>query len=56
MEIYIAVLEEDARAAGKDADLRAFNDRDEGMRAEYDVCMHVCMYVCIAVLPMGEGN
>ena len=36
MEIYIAVLEEDARAAGKDADLRAFNDRDEGMRTEYE--------------------
>ena len=36
MEIYVAVLEEDARAAGKDADLRAFIDRDNGMRAEYE--------------------
>ena len=36
MEIYVAVLEEDARAAGKDADLRAFNDWDDGMRAEYE--------------------
>ena len=36
MEIYVAELEEDARVAGKDADLRAFNDRDEGMRAEYE--------------------
>ena len=32
----MAVLEEDARAAGKDADVRTFNDRDEGMRAEYE--------------------
>ena len=36
MEIYVAVLEEDARVAGKDADLRGFTDRDEGMRAEYE--------------------
>ena len=36
MEIYVAVLEEDARVAGKDADLRAFTDKDEGMRAEYE--------------------
>ena len=35
MEVYVAVLEEDARAAGKDADLRPFNDRDEGMRTKY---------------------
>ena len=31
-----AVLEEDARVAGKDVDLRAFNDNDKGMRAEYE--------------------
>ena len=36
MEIYVAVLEEDARVAGKDADLRSFTDRDKGMRAEYE--------------------
>ena len=36
MEIYVAVLEEDARAAGKDADLIAFNDRGKGMRTEYE--------------------
>ena len=36
MEIYVAVLEEDASIAGKDVDLRVFNDRDEGMRTEYE--------------------
>ena len=29
MEMYIAVLEEDARHAGKDPDLKAVSDRDE---------------------------
>ena len=36
MEVHVAVLEEDARVAGKEADLRAFSDRDEGMRNEYE--------------------
>ena len=36
MEIYEAVLEEDTRVAGKDADLRAVSDRDDAMRAEYE--------------------
>ena len=36
LEIYVAVLEEDARVAGKDADLRPFTDRDEGMGAVYE--------------------
>ena len=36
MEIYVAVLEEDARVAGKDIDLSAFDNRDEGMRNEYE--------------------
>ena len=34
MEMYIAVLEEDARQANKEPDLKAVSDRDEGMRAE----------------------
>ena len=36
MEIFIAVLEEDARQAGKEPDLKAVADRDQGMRAEYE--------------------
>ena len=36
MEIYIAVLEEDARQAGREPDLKVVADRDEGMRAEYE--------------------
>ena len=36
MEIYIAVLEEDARQAGRETDLKAVTDRDEDMRAEYE--------------------
>ena len=36
MEIYIAVLEEDARQANKEPDLKAVGDRDEGMRKEYE--------------------
>ena len=36
MEIYIAVLEEEARQADKEPDLKAVSDRDEGMRAEYE--------------------
>ena len=36
MEIYIAVLEEDARVARRDVDLSAFDDRDEGMRNKYE--------------------
>ena len=34
MEIYISVLEEDARQANKEPDLKAVGDRDEGMRKE----------------------
>ena len=41
MEIYVAVLEEDARVVGKDVDLRAFDDRDEGMRNEYEQACRV---------------
>ena len=36
MEIYVAVLEENARVDSKDANLRSFTDRDEGVRAEYE--------------------
>ena len=32
----VAMLEEDARVAGKEVDLRMFTDRDEGMRNEYE--------------------
>ena len=47
MEIYIAVLEEDARQAGKEPDLKAVGDRDEGMRKEYE---HACIIAqdCLA--------
>ena len=40
MEIYISVLEEDARQANKEPDLKAVGDRDEGMRKEYK---HACL-------------
>ena len=33
---YIAVLEEDARQANKEPDLKAVSNRDEGMRKEYE--------------------
>ena len=36
MEMYIAVLEDDARQANKEPDLKAVSDRDEGMRAKYE--------------------
>ena len=35
MEIYISVLEEEARQANKEPDLKAVGDRDKGMRKEY---------------------
>ena len=37
MEMYIAVLEEDARQAGKDPDFKAVSNRDKGMRKEYEL-------------------
>ena len=37
MEIYISVLEEEARQANKKPDLKAVGDRDEGMRKEYEL-------------------
>ena len=40
MEIYISVLEEEARQAEKEPDLKAVGDRDEGMRREYE---HACI-------------
>ena len=40
MEIYISVLEEDARQANKEPDLKAVGDRDKEMRKE---CEHVCL-------------
>ena len=40
MEIYIAVLEEEARQAHKEPDLKAVGDRDKGMRREYE---HACI-------------
>ena len=40
MEIYISVLEEDARQANKEPDLKAVRNRDEGMRKEYE---HACL-------------
>ena len=47
MEIYIAMLEEDARQAGKELDLKAVGDRDEGIRKEYE---HACIIAqdCLA--------
>ena len=36
MEIYISVLEEEARQAEREPDLRAVGERDEGMRREYE--------------------
>ena len=36
MEIYISVLEEEARQANKESDLKAVGDRDEGMPKEYE--------------------
>ena len=40
MEIYISVLEEEARQANKEPDLKVVGDRDEGMRKEYE---HACL-------------
>ena len=47
MEIYIAMLEEDARQAGKEPNLKAVGNRDKGMRKEYE---HVCLIAqdCLA--------
>ena len=42
MEIYIALLEEDARKAGKEPDIKAVGDRDDGMRAEYKQACRTC--------------
>ena len=36
MEIYISVLEEEARQEEREPDLRSVGERDEGMRAEYE--------------------
>ena len=36
MEIYISVLEEEARQAGVEPDLRQVGEREEGMRKEYE--------------------
>ena len=36
MEIYISVLEEEARHEEREPDLRLLEERDEGMRAEYE--------------------
>ena len=36
MEIYISVLEEEARQDEREPDLRAVGERDEGMRREYE--------------------
>ena len=40
MEIYISVLEEEARQDERKPDLKAVGDRDEGMRREYK---HACL-------------
>ena len=40
MEIYISVLEEEARQDEREPDLKAVGDRYEGMRREYK---HVCI-------------
>ena len=36
MEIYISVLEEEARQEGVEPDLRQVGEREEGMRKEYE--------------------
>ena len=36
MEIYISVLEEEARQAEREPDLRSVGEREEGMRKEYE--------------------
>ena len=36
MEIYISVLEEEARQEEREPDLRPVGEMDEGMRAEYE--------------------
>ena len=36
MEIYISVLEEEARQEEREPDLRSVGERDEGMRREYE--------------------
>ena len=36
MEIYISVLEEEARQDEREPDLRAVGERDEGMRRDYE--------------------
>ena len=47
MEIYIAVLEEGARQANREPDLKTVGDRDKGMRKEYE---HACLIAqdCLA--------
>ena len=40
METYISMLEEEARQAHKEPDLKAVGDRDEGMRREHE---HACI-------------
>ena len=37
MEIYISVLEEEARQANREPDFKAVGDRDEGMRKEIEL-------------------
>ena len=46
MKIYVAVLQEDARVAGKNADLRAFTDKDEVIRAKYE---QACLFASDAL-------
>ena len=36
MEIYISVLEEDTRNNGVEVDMTSYDNRDEGMRKEYE--------------------
>ena len=36
MELYISVLEEEARQEEREPDLRSVGERDEGMHAEYE--------------------
>ena len=37
MEIYISVLEEEARQANREPDFKAVGDRGEDMRKEYEL-------------------
>ena len=39
MEIYILVLEEEARQEGVEPDLRQVSEREEGMRKEYELSL-----------------